>query len=120
LLSVFFFHAQGKFDTRKQKQVAVGVTAPVGPGTIKASYLKASYNAAATAAIPGLDDATHITLGYDYPLSKRTVIYGVWSRISNDGTGTFTVAYGNGPTTAAGVTAGGNSSGYAIGVRHSF
>jgi len=117
---VFFFHVRGEFIDRKQKQTAVGVTAPVGPGTAKFSYLKASYNAAATAAGLGLDDATHVTLGYDYPLSKRTVVYGVWSRVSNDGVGAFTVAYGNGPSTAAGVTPGGNSSGYAIGIRHSF
>jgi predicted porin len=74
---VFLFHVQGKFDDRKHKQTSIGLTAPVGPGTAKVSYLKASYNAAAVAANAAQDDATHITVGYDYPLSKRTVVYGL-------------------------------------------
>lgn len=116
---VFFFHVNGKFGALKNKQTALGVTAPVGPGTIKASYLKASYNAAATA--PGVDDATHIAVGYDYPLSKRTTVYGVYSRVSNDGAGQFSVNYANSGSGALNaVTAGGSSSGFAIGVRHNF
>jgi predicted porin len=102
---VFFFHLNAKFGQAKNKQTAIGLTAPVGPGTVKFSYMQASYNAQGTAvfvpavtAVPtatppiaaraaqsAQDDATHITIGYDYPLSKRTVVYGVFSRISNDG-----------------------------------
>jgi len=114
---LWFFHVDGKFGDLKNKQTALGVTAPVGPGTAKLSYLKASYNAAATAAGEG-DDATHITVGYDYPLSKRTTVYGLYSRISNDGAGDFSVGYAG--SLGNGVTAGGSSSGFAIGIRHNF
>jgi predicted porin len=137
---VFFFHLNAKFGQAKNKQTAIGLTAPVGPGTVKFSYMQASYNAQGTAvfvpavtAVPtatppiaaraaqsAQDDATHITIGYDYPLSKRTVVYGLFSRISNDGVGQFSVAYGNGPATAGAVERGGNSTGYAVGIRHSF
>jgi len=121
MAKVFFFHVNGKFGDLKNKQTALGVTAPVGPGVAKLSYLKASYNAAATAAAPTSDDATHITVGYDYPLSKRTMVYGLYSRVSNDGAGTFSVNYtGSGAGALPGVTAGGSSSGFAVGIRHSF
>ena len=117
----FLFYVEGKYGDRKVKQTSVGVTAPVGPGTAKLQYLTAGYNAAATAAAPTFDDATHITMGYDYPLSKRTVVYGLYSRVSNDGAGTLSVNYvGSGAGVLPGVTPGGSSSGFAIGVRHSF
>lgn len=117
---LFAFYVQGEFGAREQKQASIGVSAPVGPGTIKASYLKASYNAAAVANNAALDDATHITIGYDYPLSKRTTVYGLYSRISNDGAGQAGVAYDTSVGSVSAVTPGGSSSGFAIGVRHSF
>ena len=138
MAKLFFFHVTSKFGDAKNKQTALGVTAPVGPGTVKFSFLKASYNdqgtaafvpavaagpgVSAAAAVPAQDDATHITVGYDYPLSKRTVVYGLYSRISNDGVGRFSVGYsGAGAgTVAGGVTPGDSSSGFAVGVRHSF
>lgn len=117
---VFAFYVQGEFGAREHKQASIGLSAPVGPGTVKAQYLKANYNAAAVAANAAEDDATHITLGYDYPLSKRTTVYGLYSRVSNDGNGQFGVAYDRSVGAVSPVTAGGNSSGFAIGVRHSF
>lgn len=121
IAKLWLFHVQGKFGALKQKQTALGVTAPVGPGTVKFSYLKADYNDAAVAADATRNDASHVTVGYDYPLSKRTVVYGVYSRMSNDGAGTFSANYtGSGAGTLPGVTPGGNSTGYAIGIRHSF
>ena len=101
-------------------QYVLGVTAPVGPGTIKASFSQASFNAAAVAADATRDDATHIAVGYDYPLSKRTTVYGVVSRVANDGAGTFSTNYSGSGAASVGVTPGGNSTGVAIGVRHNF
>jgi predicted porin len=46
-------------------------------------------------------------------MSKRTALYGTYSRISNSGAGTYTL----GPVAA---TAGGKATGYEVGVRHSF
>lgn len=115
MAKLWFFHVRSEFGARKNDQTAVGVTAPIWKGTFKASYLTADYNAAA-----GNTDATHLTLGYDYPLSKRTVVYGVYSRISNDAGASFSVAYSGGPGVGASVTSGGDSTGYAVGIRHSF
>lgn len=120
IAKLWLFHVQGKFGALKNKQTALGVTAPVGPGTVKFSYLKADYNDAAVAFNGATNDASHVTVGYDYPLSKRTVVYGVYSRVSNDGAGTFSANYGGSGAGAAAMTAGGNSTGYGIGVRHSF
>ena len=54
--------------------------------------------------------------GYVHDLSKRTALYANYSQVSNDGTGTkFTVGSGNSPTTP-----GGGSTGYELGIRHSF
>lgn len=62
------------------------------------------------------NDATQWAVGYVHDLSKRTAIYTNYSEVSNDGTGTrFTVGGGNGVTTP-----GGSSSGYELGIRHSF
>jgi predicted porin len=116
MAKVFFFHVRSEFGARKNNQTALGVTAPVGPGTIKASYLQANYNAAA-----GDTDAKHMTIGYDYPLSKRTIVYAVASKISNKSNANFSVNYANsGSGALPAVTPGKNSGGYAIGVRHSF
>lgn len=59
-------------------------------------------------------DARHIALGYVHDLSKRTALYATWARIDNRGTGTrFNL--GLAPTTP-----GGASSGFDLGLRHSF
>jgi len=117
---LFAFYVQGDFGDRENKQFALGATAPVGPGTVKVSFAQAKFNAAAVAADGTRNDATHVTLGYDYNLSKRTVVYGVYSRVSNEGAGTFSTNYTGSGATGAAVTPGGNSTGFAIGVRHSF
>ncbi|MGE0099975.1 MAG: porin [Hydrogenophaga sp.] len=103
-------YTQGKFGASKLNHYLLGVTAPVGPGNLKASYTRSDYNAAA-----GDNDASQIAVGYDYNLSKRTALYGTFSRISNKNAGTF----GLSPNAAA-VTAGGNSTGIEFGVRHAF
>jgi predicted porin len=88
----------------------LGVVAPLGAGNLKASYTRSDYNAAA-----GDGDANQIAVGYDYNLSKRTALYGTFSRISNKNGATF----GLSPNAAA-VTPGGNSTGIEFGVRHAF
>ncbi|WP_430407238.1 hypothetical protein [Hydrogenophaga sp.] len=54
-------------------------------------------------------------MGYDYNLSKRTALYGTFSRISNKNGGTKGLA-----PNAAAVTPSGNSTGLEVGVRHAF
>lgn len=60
------------------------------------------------------NDADQLAIGYVHDLSKRTALYATWSEIDNKGAGTrFNV--GLGPTSL-----GGNSSGFDLGLRHSF
>ncbi|MDO8905457.1 porin [Hydrogenophaga sp.] len=101
----------GKFGAREVKHLMVGVVAPVGPGNIKASYTRSDYNPAA-----GNGDANQIAVGYDYNLSKRTAVYGTYSRLTNKNGGS---SFGLAPNAAA-QTANGKSTGIEFGVRHTF
>jgi predicted porin len=60
------------------------------------------------------NDATHLALGVVHSLSKRTALYANWAQVDNKGTG---VRFGVG---LAPKTAGGSSSGFDAGIRHSF
>jgi len=88
----------------------VGVAAPFGQWNFKASY-------GGTNGKDLLDnsDATQWAIGADYNLSKRTALYATWSSINNDNTAAFSVAPGWGA-----LSAGTNSTGASIGVRHTF
>jgi predicted porin len=87
------------------------VSVPVGAGAIRAAYsrhdIKDSDN-----------DWNKIAVGYLHNLSKRTVVYATYARVSNKGTQTKVVA--NNGLSAPSVTPGGNASGFEFGVRHAF
>jgi predicted porin len=100
-------------DAGKEKRFLLGVSVPVGAHEVRASYVRtdatggtAAYNAS---------DANKLALGYVRNLSKRTALYGTLARISNKGGATFAIAGGN-----ANMAAGGKSTGYELGLRHSF
>ena len=97
----------------------LGVTAPFGKFTGKASYIYSD----GSSSVGG--DAQQFALGLDYNLSKRTVMYSAYSFINNDDTRLAAVgdasnsgAYAGDGTrgTAAGVF----QQGVQVGVRHSF
>jgi predicted porin len=86
----------------------VGATAPLGPtGTLRVAYSRVRAKGVA-------NDADQWALGYVHDLSKRTALYANFSRVDNDGTGTN---YNVGRATTV---AGGASSGWELGIRHSF
>ena len=94
----------------KYQSYLLGLTAPVGPGTVRVSYndvdLKNSGN-----------DAQKFAIGYVYDLSKRTAIYGTYAHVKNKGAAAFGAAPGGLTFTTP---AGQNVNGYEFGVRHSF
>ena len=94
----------------KYQSYLLGLTAPVGPGTVRVSYndvdLKNSGN-----------DAQKFAIGYVYDLSKRTAIYGTYAHVKNKGAAAFGAAPGGLSFTTP---AGKNVNGYEFGVRHSF
>ena len=88
----------------------IGVAAPFGQWNVKASYGGTNGKAA----LDG-NDASQWAIGVDYNLSKRTALYATWGSINNDGASAFVVSTQSSP-----LTAGSNSQGGQIGVRHTF
>jgi predicted porin len=82
-------------------------------GTLKVSYVKSDGDGP-TASLKARD-ATQFAFGYQHALSKRTSLYGHFSRISNKSGASYTASSG-GPAQ----TAGKGSTGYEFGVNHSF
>ncbi len=93
----------------------------LGPGSLKLGFTFASNGAGnATETIGSFRSgaetgATQITLGYDYPLSKRTSIYTYYSRINNKRNAVYDFAI-NG----LGVKAGADPQTFALAIRHNF
>ncbi|MEK8053074.1 porin [Ideonella sp. DXS22W] len=98
-----------------QTDVMLGLWWPVAGGEVKASWHRANLDGKVGSTAVQANDATQWGLGYVYSLSRRSALYASCSRISNDGAATFTV-----PGGASGMTAGGRSTGYELGVRHTF
>jgi len=80
---------------------------PVGVGEIKAGYTTYRTDA------PGEPEARKVAVGYVHNLSKRTGVYVHFARLKNSGGASFAL---QGATTAPNTS----SSGYDIGIRHSF
>lgn len=98
-----------KFDT-----LAIGATAPIGQaGTLRAQV--ARYNQSDTS-----DDFIKYSFGYAYSLSKRTALYADVGRLNNKGAGTVALTNISGSVRSPAPTAGGSSTGYIAGMRHSF
>ena len=68
----------------------------------------------------GVDDgAKQYTGGVEYAFSKRTSIYGLYTKVKNDTAGTNNIGAATGIATVSTV-AGGDPSGFSLGMRHSF
>jgi predicted porin len=98
----------------------LGVTVPVNQQlTLKASYNSTSAN---LVSVVGTNiknakavDGKQVALGLTYDLSKRTALYTTYSRINNGQDGTYVVSNSGLP-----IAASKSSSGYDLGIRHSF
>ncbi|WP_425257594.1 porin [Rubrivivax sp. RP6-9] len=98
--------------SNEQTMYLLGAGVPIGAGTLKATY------GATNVKIGTLDaDASQIAVGYVYDLSKRTSVYAHFSQVDNDAGLRFTTS-GSGPSVAG--ISGFKSTGYEVGVRHSF
>jgi len=71
----------------------------------------------ATAAL-NANDASMIGVGYVYDLSRRTALYARAAHIAHKGASFFTLS--GGPSASAASFGGQGSTGYEVGVRHSF
>ncbi|MDH6592965.1 putative porin [Variovorax sp. TBS-050B] len=98
----------------------VGVTVPVGPGLIRASYSGVKYKTDDLNPFYDKPDpkANKLALGYVHNLSKRTALYATVARVSNKNGAALTVG---GPSFIGNkVFTPKNSTGYDFGIRHAF
>lgn len=96
------------------KHYGIGVAAPMGATTLKASY-NWGTRASTTAGAPDLK-ANQLAIGANYALSKRTQLYATYSTLTAKNGATAALATGSLPST----TQSKKSSGYDIGLSHSF
>jgi predicted porin len=104
----------------------IGVTVPVGPGQIRASYsqVKYDFNRVPVLGVANTPDpkSNKLALGYVHNLSKRTALYGTIARVSNKNGAGNTV--GAGPSYVVAFNRAAlqpkSSMGYEFGIRHAF
>lgn len=113
-ISLMGYVLRERFLARSQTNWSVGLTAPVGAGVVKAAYIKANQKGGGTDG----DDADLLGLGYVHNLSKRTALYAEAARVSNKGASAF--ALPGGPAVTAATFGGRNSSGFSVGMLHTF
>jgi predicted porin len=120
----------------KYNGVLVGLTAPIGPGLIKAAYSRVKFKDDQTPLPPSLflpntdASASKFSLGYVHNLSKRTALYASVARIRiKDGQnnpaimGATTGGAAAYAATATPTTSGyapRSATGYDVGIRHTF
>lgn len=92
-------------STTDRDDAMIGVSAPIGAGTILASYIRRSEDVGG-----GTADANQWAIGYTHALSKRTNLYTSYARIKNDATARV------GSPAAAGL----DPSVFNVGIRHRF
>lgn len=111
VVKLFATYASNKVNgSGAETKYQLGATAPVGGnGVVSASY-------AANSMIGNNTDSTAWSLMYTHNLSKRSALYGGYVRVSNESA----AARGVGSPTDATPVLGGDSSGFALGMRHSF
>ena len=92
----------------------IGGLIPVGAGEIRLAY--STYET--ELGVAGVTDprARKIALGYVHYLSKRTAVYTTYARVRNNATSAAPAVAG----AATGPAAGGSSSAFDLGIRHSF
>ncbi|WP_302172680.1 porin [uncultured Hydrogenophaga sp.] len=90
----------------------IGVVAPVGPGRLRAAYNNTKIDVTALATDPKV---SKFALGYIYDLSKRTAVYATVASLKNKNNANLVLT---GPATTG--AANGRSTGYNIGISHTF
>jgi len=110
LMGQYHMNEQG---SNEQTMMLIGANIPMGAGTFKVSY---GTTEVTQGTIKGAE-ATQLALGYVYDLSKRTAVYAHYSVVDNDAGLRFTTS-ASGPSVAS--ISGFKSTGFELGVRHSF
>lgn len=92
-----------------------GVVKVSGSDAVKVAYAKAGdFTATANTG------AKQTSIGYDHHMSKRTTLYFVYTRVSNDSLGTYSLADTSTGNPHGGILAGNSVHAYGIGLKHAF
>jgi len=113
VVKVLGSYTEQKFANLKLDVANIGVLIPLGGGTVRVNYVHADSKG------PSIDqnDADQFAIGYVYDLSKRTALYGTYSRVNNKGNANFVV---DGNPALSSPNPGKDSAGYEVGIRHKF
>jgi len=108
------------FKSYGRDAFALTATHEIGPGTFRALYGMAESGnctlvGSGACSTSGLG-AQQYSLGYSHSLSKRTDLYGFYTRVANESAATYQFANAAG----IGASAGASSTGYGLGMRHTF
>ena len=90
----------------------LGLTVPVGSGSVLASFGERKDSNLANSQVK------QVAIGYTYTLSKQTNLYASYAHISNDANVDQYV--GDATIAGSGAMGGASSSGFALGIRHQF
>lgn len=91
----------------KNRKFGLNAAIPVGAGAVHVGYAASKIKETAAE-----DDPKAYTVAYTHGLSKRTTAYAGYNRVTNASAGTY--------ASTLAPTAGGKSSTFAVGVRHTF
>jgi len=94
------------------KWSSIGAAIPMAGGTIPISWNTSKNNVDSK-------EANQLAIGYVHNLSKRTAVYGTYSKITNKNGATYGFNGGNGGF-GSGLAPTGNGTGLDLGVRHAF
>jgi predicted porin len=108
------YYDQKKYADLKVATYNLGASVPLGLGSLRVGYTSANASGALNGVSIANNDAKQLAVGYVYTMSKRTAVYGTVARVSNDGAATYLV------NASPATTGGKDSTGYEIGLRHSF
>ena len=117
-MKLFGLLNEDKFGPFKEQYWGIGVSVPIGQGEFKAGYGDVDDKGTAFGVNLNNRDATLWSLQYIYNLSKRTALYGGYASLDNKSASARSILLPAG--VAAPGLLGGKSSGFNIGVRHSF
>lgn len=93
----------------------IGAAAPVGAaGEVRVAWTRFNAKNVTEA------DTDKLAIGYVHKLSKRTSLYGMVARISNEDNATRGFATSSSALVSPTITAGDTATGYSVGVRHAF
>jgi predicted porin len=117
-MQLMAYYAATDISDGSQANATIGATVPIGLWSFKASY--SNVDRSGHIGSVKLDDqkANQFALGTQYDLSKRTALYATWAGINNKGGTQFVTGALQG--NVVNQKPNGDSTGFEIGVRHSF